>query len=421
MKKKVVIVGAGTMGLHCAWFLVREGHEVEIIEAADKLDESGCSYGNCGFIVPSHFISLASPAMLKSGLKMMVDRKSPVYLPVWKNIKNIPWFLKFIRAANNRKVLRNAPVLFQLNETSKKLYSDITTEHPLNNGFRKNGLLMASVTGKGFEEEISLTHLAEELGISTKILDTAKLRAIEPDIDFNIAGAVLYESDAHIQPEKHMGWLKTWLEEQGVIIHYREYVSKVEVNKNKIAALQTRKSKYQADEFVLAAGVHTTGLAKLAGLSVPIISGKGYSIDFPVTEQKLRTPVILTEANVAITPFKDKVRLGSGMEFSGTPGQIRYERVQATLDRTRSAIPLFEPTDVRTLPVWEGMRPLSPDGIPYIGRTAKYSNLSIAAGHAMMGMSLGPVSGKIICDLISGNQTDLCFEATDPDRYNSST
>ena len=418
MRKKIVITGAGTIGLHCAYFLTREGHQVEIVEAREEQDENGCSYGNCGFVVPSHFVSLASPAMLHSGLKLLFDAKSPVYLPLKKNIQNIPWFLKFLMAANNKQVQKNAPVLYKLNEASKKLYSEINREHQPSSEFRENGLLMASVTEKGFEEETALTFLAEKLGILTRILAPSDMKMIEPDAEFNIKGAVLYKSDAIIQPEKHMLWLKNWLKGQGVVFHYGEPVEKIKTNSGKIAAFLTKYDSYQADEYVLAAGSMTSGLARLAGLSIPVIAGKGYTIDFPVSIRKLKTPVILTEARVAISPFKDMVRVGSGMEFSGTTGQIRHKRVQTMLDRTLQAIPmLFEQADSRQLPVWEGLRPLSPDGIPYIGRTARYQNLSIAAGHAMMGMSLAPVSGKIISDSISGKHQKYAFSEIHPDRY----
>ena len=418
MKKKIVITGAGTIGLHCAYFLTREGHHVEIIETSEEQDKNGCSYGNCGFVVPSHFISLASPAMLLSGLKLLFDAKGPVYLPFGKNIKNIPWFLKFLMAANNKQVQKNAPVLYKLNEASRRLYAEINREHQPPSEFRESGLLMASVTEEGLREETALTFLAEELGISTRILAPADMKIIEPNAEFNIKGAVLYKSDAIIRPEKHMLWLKSWLKEQGVIFHYGEPVEQLKTNGGKISAVLTKSNSYQADEYVLAAGSMTSVLARMAGLSVPVIAGKGYSIDFPVSGRKLNTPVILTEAKVAISPFGNTVRIGSGMEFSGMTGQIRYKRVQTMLDRTLRAIPLlFDQTDSRQLPVWEGLRPLSPDGIPYIGRTAQYRNLSIAAGHAMMGMSLAPVSGKIISDLISGKHPEYACHEIHPDRY----
>jgi D-amino-acid dehydrogenase len=151
------------------------------------------------------------------------------------------------------------------------------------------------------------------------------------------------------------------------------------------------------------------------GVSIPVISGKGYSIDFPKSELKLRTPLILTEAKVAITPFDDRIRLGSGMEFNGRPGEIRYQRVQAMLNRTQDALPGMRKMNVSELKIWEGLRPLTPTGVPFIGRTKKYPELLVATGHAMMGVSLGPVTGKIISQLVAGEATDFDMNLLQPD------
>jgi len=402
LKKKIIIIGAGTIGLHCAYFLNKNGHEVEIIEAASETDTNGCSYGNCGLIVPSHFVPLASPGMLKSGLKMMFDSKSPVSLPALKNIGHIPWFAKFIKAANVEHVRRSALTLFSLNSESKKLYREIHSQYPENLEWQEKGLLMTCTTSKGFEEEIEIAKVANELGIGTKILDAGGLKNIEPDVKFNVSGAVWYECDAHIHPAKYLQWLKNELKRQGVKFHYQTRLINLKTQNRKIIKAETETTGFMADEYVLAAGIYSKELAKNLGFSLPLISGKGYSIDFPDTPLKLKIPVILTEAKIALTPFVGSLRLGSGMEFNGKTGQINMQRVQAILDRTHAALPDFPKVKARKLKIWEGLRPVTPDGVPLIGRTKHIENLIVAAGHAMMGVSLAPITGKIISDLVDG-------------------
>lgn len=388
--------------MHCAYFLNKNGHEVEIIEAASETDTNGCSYGNCGLIVPSHFVPLASPGMLKSGLKMMFDSKSPVSLPALKNIGHIPWFAKFIKAANVEHVRRSALTLFSLNSESKKLYREIHSQYPENLEWQEKGLLMTCTTSKGFEEEIEIAKVANELGIGTKILDAGGLKNIEPDVKFNVSGAVWYECDAHIHPAKYLQWLKNELKRQGVKFHYQTRLINLKTQNRKIIKAETETTGFMADEYVLAAGIYSKELAKNLGFSLPLISGKGYSIDFPDTHLKLKIPVILTEAKIALTPFVGSLRLGSGMEFNGKTGQINMQRVQAILDRTHAALPDFAKVKARKLKIWEGLRPVTPDGVPLIGRTKHIENLIVAAGHAMMGVSLAPITGKIISDLVDG-------------------
>ena len=388
--------------MHCAYFLNKNGHEVEIIEADSETDTNGCSYGNCGLIVPSHFVPLASPGLLKSGLKMIFDTKSPVSLPVFKNVRNIPWFAKFIKAANVEHVRRSALTLFSLNSESKKLYREIHSQYPENLEWQEKGLLMTCTTSKGFEEEIEIAKVANELGIGTKILDAGGLKNIEPDVKFNVSGAVWYECDAHIHPAKYLQWLKNELKRQGVKFHYQTRLINLKTQNRKIIKAETETTGFMADEYVLAAGIYSKELAKNLGFSLPLISGKGYSIDFPDTHLKLKIPVILTEAKIALTPFVGSLRLGSGMEFNGKTGQINMQRVQAILDRTHAALPDFPKVKARKLKIWEGLRPVTPDGVPLIGRTKHIENLIVAAGHAMMGVSLAPVTGKIISDLVDG-------------------
>ena len=417
MKKKIIIIGAGTIGLHCAYFLNKNGHEVEIIEAASESDTSGCSHGNCGLIVPSHFVPLASPGMLKSGMKLIFDAKSPVSLPVLKNIGNIPWFLKFIKAASQEHVRRSAPALYSLNAESKKLYSEIHSQNPEKLEWQEKGLLMTSTTSKGFEEEIEIAKIANDLGIETKILDVGGLKNIQPEVKFNVSGAVWYECDAHIHPAKYLQWLKKELKSKGVKFHYQTRLINLKTKKGKIVKAETDTASFTAEEFVLAAGIYSKELAKNLGFSLPLISGKGYSIDFTDTNLKLNIPVILTEAKVALTPFVNSLRLGSGMEFNGRTGQINMRRVQEMLDRTHDALPDFPKFEACKLKIWEGLRPVTPDGIPLIGRTKQIENLLVAAGHAMMGVSLAPITGKIISDFVEGKSDDFFSDFLSPNRF----
>ena len=414
MKKKVLIIGAGVIGLHCAYYLRENGFEVEVLDAASESDENACSYGNCGLLVPSHFIPLASPGMLRSGMKMLFDRKSPVYLPIIRNIQNIPWFLKFMLAANQNQVTRVIPTLYKLNEESRKLYEELNRISDNKIKFEHSGMLMVSATEKGFEEEAEVAEIAASLGIKTRNLDMAALKKLEPGVNFDIKGAILYESDGQVDPVLHMCWLKSYLKHAGVIFHFETAVHEIKVAKGSISGVKTNRGEFSADEYVLATGASSSALAEQSGVSIPVISGKGYSIDFPKSELKLRTPLILTEAKVAITPFNDRIRLGSGMEFNGNVGEIRLNRVQAMLDNTREALPQLAKMNASELKIWEGLRPVTPTGVPFIGRTKKHPELLVATGHAMMGISLGPVTGKIVSQLTAGETPDFDMKILNP-------
>ena len=416
--KSVAIIGAGTIGLHCAYYLHRSGHQVSIIESLPENSTESCSFGNCGFIVPSHFISVASPAILKSGLKLIFNSKSPVALSLVKNRNQLPWFLQFIQMAKTAKVNRSAPLLYQLNAESLKLYAEINQQYQTGNEFGSNGLLMVTQTDKKMDEEIRQARIATYLGIKTTILSPEALNRLEPQAKFQVKGAVYYHSDGHIHPAKHVSWLRHYLKQQGVQFHYNQPISRIDHSKGRITKLETDNDKFEADEFILAAGVFSRHLAREISVNCPVISGKGYSFDFPYGYGPLKTPVILTEAMVALAPFENGLRLGSGMEFNARPGHPDWKRIQSMLDKTHEAIGTFPILEARRLKVWEGMRPVTPDGVPLIGRTRCYRNLLIATGHAMMGSSLAPITGKLITALINREKTIVKMEQLHPDRFN---
>ncbi len=416
--KKIIVIGAGAIGLHTAYYLLKAGHEVEIVEAGGESDLTGCSYGNCGYMVPSHFITMASPGMLQSGIKMMLNSKSPVGFNPAKNIGRLGWFLKFTAAASNNKKVKNAiPVLYELNHQSNQLYQELKTAHQWDNEYQSSGLFMMAATEKGMDEEIHLAKIANELGIKTESIDTTKLKEIEPNVNFDVKGAVLYHSDAFLNPAKHMTGLNNWLIQNGVKIHYNKSVSRFEIYNNRISKVYCGSTPFGADEFVIATGANTFNLGKLLNINIPIIAGKGYSIDFKQEELPLKRPLILVEDKIAISPYNKMTRLGSGMEFNGQIGKYNYTRIQSILDATTKRITTFNSHNAKELNIWEGQRPLTPDGIPLIGSTKKFKNIYIAAGHAMMGMSLAPITGKIIADKISGEKETFDSPLLSPDRY----
>jgi D-amino-acid dehydrogenase len=175
----------------------------------------------------------------------------------------------------------------------------------------------------------------------------------------------------------------------------------------------------EADEFVLCAGVWSEPLARELGLSLPLMAGKGYSLTLPRPPRRPHLPAILTEARVAVTPMGESLRVGGTMELTSRDqaGRIAPARVQGIVSSVARYYPELTPDDFRGVPAWSGLRPCSPDGLPYLGRFARFDNLSAATGHSMMGMSLGPVSGKLMAEILCGEPPSLDVSALSPDRY----
>jgi D-amino-acid dehydrogenase len=181
--------------------------------------------------------------------------------------------------------------------------------------------------------------------------------------------------------------------------------------------VKTPRHEIEADEFLLCAGSWSTGLARQLGLRLPMQPGKGYSLTLPHPRQAPRHCAILSEARVAVSPINGTLRFGGTMELAGLNEDINPVRVRGIAEAASRYYPEFTPQDFAGIRPWRGLRPCSPDGLPYIGRPRALSNLVVATGHAMLGVTLGPITGRLCAQIVSGERPGVDLAALSPDRY----
>lgn len=416
-KTDVTIVGGGVIGLSCAYFLQKDGFTVRVIDKDKAGDETGTSYGNSGMIVPSHFIPLAAPGVVAQGVKWMLDSKSPLYIKPRASLTLISWLLKFVQSSTRPHVQKSGPVLRDLNLLSKKLYQQIEAEEPIDFGLKHKGIVMMSKTQKDLNEEIEVGEKARELGLEVEILDAAGIKQLEPDVEVLAQGGVHYPLDSHLVPRQYVSTMTALLESRGVVIEKDTEVVDFQIKANKVKRLVTNHGEIETDNVVIAAGTWTGDLSKKLKLNIPVQAGKGYSFTIDHTHIPLNTPSILTEARIAVTPLGDKLRFGGTMEITGLDTSINRKRVKAIIDNIPTYYPAFRQEWMNMDEVWSGLRPLSPDGLPYIGRSSKISNVVIATGHAMMGLSLAPVTGQLVSQIIKEEKTAIDIQLLHPERF----
>lgn len=414
--KKVIVVGAGIIGLSTAYALMKRGIEVTIIDNTDG--NNNCSFGNAGYVSPSHIIPLASPGIISQGLKWMLNPESPFYIKPRLNVDLIRWGLLFKKASTKQRVEAAVPVLHQLTVQSKSIYESILAETNIQAGYSDEGLLMLCKTENSLHHEVEVALMGDKLGLETAVLNATETAAIEPGIDFDIAGAVLFKCDAWMTPNAFMVGFKKYLTEKGIHIKYNTQVEGFEKSKDQLLGIKTNKGAFKADEYIVATGSWSPGLTKSLGINIPLQAGKGYSfnLDKPVVKPKL--PSILVEARVATTPMLHGLRFAGTMEMAGTQLQINPRRVQGIVNSISRYMPQFEQQDFSHIEPWAGLRPCTPDGLPYIGRTQKYKNLLVGTGHAMLGWTLGPITGQLLADEVSGEKNPLQSPLIRVDRYN---
>jgi D-amino-acid dehydrogenase len=412
----VLIVGGGVIGLCTAYYAVRAGHRITIVERGGPEHDS-CSLGNAGMIVPSHFVPMAAPGMIAYGLRAMWNPESPFYVRPGLNLQLADWSVKFAQAATPERVAQAAPVLRDLHLASRQCYIELAEEHGNDFCLEQRGLLMLCKTPQALHDEVGTAAVANALGIPADVLTPVGAARLEPNVRMDIAGAVHFPLDCHLAPQRFIAGLTRWLAEEGVTFVWNAEVTGWRAEGGMISAVRISRGEIGADEYVIAGGAWTPAIAHGLQVKVPMQAGKGYSMTLTKPRLLPRICAICVEARVAVTPMAGALRVGGTMEIAGLDESINPARVRGIVNAVPRYFPQFSVEDFDGLPVWRGLRPCSPDGLPYLGKFKRYRNLSVAAGHAMMGLSLGPITGKLMAQAVSGAQPSIDIALLSPDRY----
>ncbi|HCW06074.1 MAG TPA: amino acid dehydrogenase [Cytophagales bacterium] len=412
---KIGIIGSGIIGLSSAYYLQKSGYEVTIIDQGNIDD--GCSHGNAGMIVPSHFIPLAAPGMIAKGIRWMFNSSSPFYVRPQLNFDLIKWGIEFYKHSNAAHVQRSATALKEISLLSKAMYQQLAKELTFDFDYHERGLMMLYQTKEVEHEERETAKMANDYGIEAKVLSAEEVQQLEPDVKVNVRGGVLFPGDAHLTPQAFMKGLIKFLKEK-ITIHSATEVNDFEINHNKITRLKTSKGNFEFDAVVVATGSWSGLLSKKLKMHLPMQAGKGYSFTLPEVSKNIHIPSILLEGRVAVTPMGNSLRFGGTMEITGVDHSINMNRVKGIVKTANDFYPELKVEIPKVANVWHGLRPCSPDGLPYIGRSKKYHNLIFATGHSMLGVSLGPGTGKLISEIVDESKTSMDLKLFDPERFN---
>ncbi len=414
--KRIIIIGGGVIGFCTAWYCRQKGHQVVVLERGSPQRDC-CSLGNAGLIVPSHIIPLAAPGMVSMGFKMMWNPESPFYIKPRISAELFDWGMKFIRACNPEHVKRSAPLLRDLNFASKKLFEEFAALPGMDFGLVKKGCLNLCKTEERLHEEGELAAHSRRLGMPAEMLTAEETRRLDPDVTMDILGSVFFPEDAHLSPNRFMAQLVDLVTSAGVEVRWQVEVGGWSRQGDRILSARTSDGDVAGDEFVLAGGSWSSGLAKHLGLRLPMQAGKGYSLTIEKPRQLPQRSYIFTEARLAVTPMCGALRFGGTMEIAGLNLDINPARVRGIARSAGRYFPAFPLETFERIDPWRGLRPCSPDGLPYLGRTQVVRNLAVGTGHAMMGLSLGPITGKLLSETLSGETVSIEPTLLDPDRY----
>ncbi|MCE9559987.1 MAG: FAD-dependent oxidoreductase [Armatimonadetes bacterium] len=411
MPRRVVVIGGGIIGLSTAYYALQKGFDVTVLDR-DSADSYGCSWGNSGLLVPSHFVPLAAPGMVQLGLKMLPNRQGPFGFSFSLDV--LRWMMIFARHCNPRHVERSQQLLVELCLASVSLYENLASDLGVSATIHKRGLAMICRDSSTLAHELAMVPRAAKLGLNAVEIQQKDLQKLGESLEIVAKGGVMYNSDSDLTPGVIVQALRDQL---GDRIKSSCEVKSVIVENGKVSAVKTSKEEFVADEFVLAAGSWSGELANDFGLKMPMVAGKGYSLTLPNPPSSITTPMILVEGRVAITPMTGGTRFGGTMELTRPDLSINQNRLAGIKKSVESFLPQFKEAAFQGVEPWVGLRPCSPDGLPYIGRAPNLSNLTVATGHAMMGMTLGPITGHLVTQLLCEEPPNLSLELLKPNRF----
>ena len=402
-QQDVVIIGGGVIGVCSAYYLAQKGIQVTLIEKGEIA--SGCSYGNGGLIVPSHSVPLASPGALGNGLRWLLDSESPFYIKPRLDLDLINWLIRFAVASRHKQMLQAVPVMRDLLFASRVLYEELASTAGFNFGFDATGSLLVYLSKENLQQEMEEAHLLERFNIPVEVMDQAQVHDLEPALLPQVVGGIYYPRDGHINPHRFVTGLAEKAQRLGAQVCVQREVLGFESSQGRIKSIKTTNGNISPKQLILATGSWSPAVARDLKLHIPIQAAKGYSITLENPPIAPKIPLSLGEARVVVNPLGDSLRLAGTLEMAGMDFSINSRRVDIMRKASNGYLRGLE--DANVIETWRGLRPCTPDGLPIISRSTEFGNLIVAAGHAMLGMSLGPITGNLVSHLVNEEKTDI--------------
>lgn len=392
----VLILGGGVIGLACAYYLLKAGRTVCVLER--DMIGAATSHGNCGTITPSHIPPLAAAGMVLKAMKWMLTPDAPFYVKPTLDPTLISWLLKFAGRCNHKDWHASSLAKMDLLHNSRRLLEELVKQENLVCEFGSTGMHNVYKSQAGFESAAKEAEAVREFGLEPQILSSEALAKDEPALKSGMAGAVHYPGDAHLRPDLYTAELARVVRQLGGSIIEQCEVLAIETTHDKVQKVTTSLGEYHAQDYLFALGPWSPAMMKAIGIDLPVQPGKGYSITYTRPGIAPKRPIVLKERSVCVTTWGSGYRLGSTMEFSGYDDRLNRRRLDA-LERGAGEY-LHEAVGPLKLEEWFGWRPMTWDDLPILGAAPNYKNAWLATGHGMLGVSMSAVTGHLLADLI---------------------
>lgn len=401
---KIVVVGAGAIGLACGYELLQDGHDVVVLEEGRA--GAAASHGNAAKIAVAEAGPVPAPGMVIQGLKWMLRSDSPLYIKPSLSPPFVRFMLQMARHCTERDFRAGLALNLELATAANDMFDEWAAAG-LEFEMHQRGVLLAYEDADHFAARLRYQDVFDGFGADAEILDAAGVQRVEPALTERLRYGLYYAGDRQIEPDSLTAAIVAHIGKLGGQVREDSSVKRFVQGPHGVTAVVTADGiTHSCDAVVLAAGVWTAALAAELGTPLPIQPGKGYSLDYAPAPLQLRTSLTLEDAHMAVTPLDGFVRLAGTMEFSGLNSKVLPKRVDALRGTAAAAFRDWDDNAPHAA-AWSGMRPMTPDGLPVVGRLKQGANVWVASGHGMLGLTQAPTAGRAIRELLRGGPEDL--------------
>ena len=395
-----IVIGAGVVGSSCAWHLRRRGAEVTLVDS--ELPGQSTSSGNAGCISPSSIYPFSYPGAIRQVPGWLLDPLGPMKIRWTDALSLAPWFWRFWRAGNARRVEQIITAQAGLMAAVTVDFDEILRETGASSLRRSEGLILLYGNAKEFAADAWHYDIRRKHGLPWQRLTSQELKNLEPAVQLGAEGiAVIDPTWQHvISPADVANTIAESAFSSGARwLHDR--VSKLGSNERGVSVSTVSGKQLQADYLVLASGVWTNDLLVQLGHKVPLMAKRGYHSMLAQPSVQLSHPLMSVSEYVVITPMRDGLRVAGTAEFARIDAKPDYRRAKVLLRHAQRFLPGLKGSGVTE---WMGQRPMMPDSIPVLGRLPGHQRVLCAFGHGHYGLTQGPTTGRIVTDLVFGQR-----------------
>ncbi len=419
---KVIVLGAGVIGTTSAYFLAKQGHDVTVLDRQESVAME-TSHANAGCLSYGFSSPWASPGLPLNLLKWFLTGRSPLVINPNISIETIKFLYRMYKNCNSKSYEINKSRMLRLANYSRQALLEIESDFDIQYEQRRQGSLQLFWDTKEIEKAKRDISILEKFNIHYELLDTEGCVEAEPGLKYvknKLSGGLRFNNDFTGNCYLFSNEIYKKCIEMGVNFEFNTEIKSIKINNNKISSVLTSEGEFKADCYSVSLGSYSTKILSQVGIKTPIYPVKGYSITLPVlTDQDAPQSTIMDEKNkIAITRLGDRIRVAGMAHLTDFDKNLRTKSLESLKSGLDLVFPKsYEPSE--NLNYWTGFRPSTPDGTPIIGPTP-YSNLYLNTGHGTLGWTMSSGSGKLLADIVSGNQPEISIEGIDMNRYSFS-